>query len=406
MPEKSRMFRGWWIVIAAAITYGIAQGIPYYNVSFFYDYFQRDFGWTRSQITLGFPLAALLTIWVGPVLVPRFSQRKLILFGTAATAAALVGFACMRGSLSVYFALWAVYTIGYITSGPIPHQLIISQWFARRRGTAMGILYLGVGVVGSLGSYIVKPLTEAHGYRVALMVLAACMFAGWPLVLMVLRDRPADCGLTVDGKPEPDVPAAVAVEARKLLRDRDFLLLLIGSICSIASVGAISQHMKFIFLDAGYSKGAQLDSAWRTTSILILVCSTGGRLLVGVLADWLSTQAVMIGSYLLTAITVIPLLMLHPPHIPYVFATLFGIAMGADYMLIPLMVAEKFGIQSLARSLAIILPLNTIAQTWFPYLIAVLREHSTSYSAPLYCVVSMAAAGAVAIALLRRPVRG
>ena len=58
----ARRFYGWWITAAAFITFGLAVGIPYYNISFFYDYFQRAFGWSRADITLGFPLAAALTI--------------------------------------------------------------------------------------------------------------------------------------------------------------------------------------------------------------------------------------------------------------------------------------------------------------------------------------------------------
>lgn len=402
--RKTRsVFHGWYIVAAAAVTYGIAQGIPYYNVSFFYDYFQRAFGWTRSQITFGFPLAALLSLWVGPVLVPRFSQRRLILFGTAATAASLAGFAWMHGSLAVYFGLWILYTVGYLTSGPIPHQLIISHWFRKRRGTAMGILYFGVGVVGSLGSYIVKPITESHGYHVALLALAAIMFAGWPLILFVLRDKPSDLGLTIDGETaSAAVPAPNPISVSELIRKISFWLLLLGSICSIATVGAISQHMKFIFLDAGFTKGQQLDGIWRSTSIIILIASTAGRLIVGVLADLLSTRIVMIGSYILTALTVIPLLNLQPPQVPYLFAIAFGIAMGADYMLIPLMLAEEFGLDTLARALSIVLPLNTIAQTWFPYLIAVQREHSHTYQPALTSVVIVAAIGALAIMVLPR----
>lgn len=402
MPKQEKIFRGWWIVLAAAVTYGIAQGIPYYNVSFFYDYFQRSFGWSRSQITLGFPLAALLTIWVGPIVVPRFSQRKLILFGTASTAAALAGFAYMRGSLAVYFALWALYTIGYLTSGPIPHQLIISHWFAKRRGTAMGILYFGVGVIGSLGSLLVKPLTDSHGYRVALLVLAALMFAGWPLVLWVLRDRPSDYGLTIDGDGASIVIPTRALSTAELLRSPAFWLLLVGSVCSIGTVGAISQHMKFIFMDAGFARGQQVDGAWRTTTVIILCASTAGRLLVGLLADKSSTRMVMVGSYVLTALTVVPLMMLHPPHIPYGFGIAFGIAMGADYMLIPLMAAEEFGLSTLGRAMSIILPVNTIAQTWFPYFVAVVREHTRSYTAPLLIVVLTAAIGALSIVALPR----
>ena len=403
VPSKQPVFRGWWIAAAAAVTYGIAQGIPYYNVSFFYDYFQRSFGWSRAEITLGFPLAALLTFWVGPVIIPRFSQRKLILFGTCSTALALAGFAFMQGSLAVYFALWALYTIGYLASGPIPHQLIISQWFSKRRGTAMGIVYLGVGVVGSLGSVIVKNVTASHGFRNALLVLAACMFAGWPLVLFVLRDRPSDCGLAIDGGDASLVPASQpAWSTQALVRSRAFWLLLLSSVCSIGSVGAISQHMKFIFLDAGFRLGPELDSTWRTASVVVLCSSTVGRLLVGILADLLSTRLVMIASYLLTALTVVPLLTLHAPHPPYVFAVLFGIAMGADYMLIPLMVAEEFGLGTLARAMGLILPINTIAQTWFPYFIALLRDRSSSYRLPLLTVTVVAALGVIAMLALPR----
>lgn len=401
MPKQQSLFYGWWIALAGAVTYGIAQGIPYYNVSFFYDYFQRSFGWSRSQITLGFPLAAILTIWVGPVLVPRFSQRKLILFGTASTAAALAGFAWMRGSLAMYFALWGLYTLGYLLSGPIPHQLIISHWFRKRRGTAMGILYFGVGVIGSLGSYAVKPLTDRYGYQTALLALAAAMFAGWPLVLWVLRDRPQEMGLTADGAPEHS-PAfqTPGLSIAQMVRNRNFWLLLVGSVCSIATVGAISQHVKFIFLDAGFIRGSQLDGAWRSTSILILCASTVGRLFVGLLADWWSTKHVMVLSFFLTAASAVPLLLLHPPHVPVFFGILFGVAMGADYMLIPLMVADEFGLSSLAAIMSVVLPINTVAQTWFPYLVAVLREHSSSYGPALYCVITVAALGAISIGAL------
>ncbi|MBV8569936.1 MAG: hypothetical protein JO319_04935, partial [Acidobacteriaceae bacterium] len=61
-----RRFYGRSIVATAFITFGIAVGVPYYNLPFFYDYFQKNFHWDISQITLGFPVAAILTLWVGP----------------------------------------------------------------------------------------------------------------------------------------------------------------------------------------------------------------------------------------------------------------------------------------------------------------------------------------------------
>jgi hypothetical protein len=64
---------------------------------------------------------------------------------------------------------------------------------------------------------------------------------------------------------------------------------------------------------------------------------------------------------------------------PHLFSILFGFAMGADYMLIPLMAAELFGVDSLSRAMAILLPASTIPQKWFPYFISALRDRSSSY---------------------------
>ena len=174
-PDRKQPFRGPWIVVTAFITFGIAVGIPYYNLPFFYDYFQKSYHWDLSQITLGFPVAALVTIWVGPVLVPRFSPRKLIIVGTGLTALAFLGFAHMNGALLVYFGLYVLYTAGYLFSGPIPHQILVSYWYHKKRGTAMGAVYVGVGLLGGLGSFFVRGMTERFGFHTGLASVGALM---------------------------------------------------------------------------------------------------------------------------------------------------------------------------------------------------------------------------------------
>ena len=398
-----RIFYGWWVTAGVFVTFGIAVGFPYYNISFFYDYFEKTFGWSRRVITFGMPLAALLTIWVGPVLVPRFSPRKLILAGTALTAVSLIGFGAMGGSVWVYFFFWFVYIIGYLLSGPIPHQLMVSHWFRRNRGKAMGIVYVGVGVVGSLGSFLVKPLTESTNFHTALMIMGGMMFLAWPVALLVLRDKPSDMGLFPDGDSHP--PAEQKIEAYSysyLLRQYSFWLLLIGSFCSIGSIGAVNFHMKFVFKDQGFIDQTLLNATWRTASVIILWSSIGGRLLVGGFADKFPKKWVMTTTYFLTAATIPILLWVRPPETPWLFAILFGFGMGADYMLIPLMAADQFGVNSLARAMAIILPVNTIGQTWFPYFVAYLREHAADYNFPMYTVFALAMIGAFAVGIMPR----
>jgi MFS family permease len=186
------------------------------------------------------------------------------------------------------------------------------------------------------------------------------------------------------------------------LRSYSFWLLLVGSFCAIGAVGAINFHMKFVFLDQGFAKGSAADSAWRTASVLILWSSVAGRLLVGTLADRFSKKMVMTATFALVAATVPTLLLVNPAReqLLYVFAVLFGFGLGADYMLIPLMAAEQFGINSLSRAMAIILPVNTIGQTWLPYFVSILRERFGTYASAMNFVLAVALAGAVAIAIL------
>jgi|SRR5438270_8142345 len=403
--SKGRPFYGWWIVATAFVTFGLSVGIPYYNIPFFYDYFQKSFGWELSQITLGFPLAALATIWVGPLLIPRFSPRKLIIVGTGFTALAFFGFSAMKGSLGFYFLLYFLYTIGYIFSGPIPHQILVSYWFRKMRGRAMGIVYVGVGLFGGLGSFFVRTMTDTYGFQTALMAVGGLMFVAWPLALVLLKDKPSEVGQHPDGAaiPTPDhtVPAHTFWH---LLRSGPFWLLLVGSICSIGSIGSINMHMKFVFRDAGFTDQKVLDSTWTTASVFILWSSIVGRLSIGYFADIFSKKKVMTTTYFVVAATILLLLAVTPerPATLYLFAIMFGFSMGADYMLIPLMAAEHFGVNTLARAMAIILPVNTIGQTWCPYLVSALRQHYGNYFAPMAFVFGIAMVGALAVAVMPR----
>jgi MFS family permease len=396
-------FYGWQVVATAFLTFGLAVGIPYYNIPFFYDYFQKSFHWSLKEITLGFPLAALLTVWVGPLLIPRFSPRKLIIVGTGFTALAFWGFGAMNGNLLLYFACYFLYTVGYLFSGPIPHQILVSHWFRARRGLAMGAIYVGVGLCGGLGAYVVSGLTEHWGFRVALKIMGCLMLLAWPLAFFLLKDKPSEVGQFPDGANHPPADQHLPpFSFSHLLHSRPFWLLLLGSVCSIGAIGSINLHMKFVFRDAGFTDQKTLNTTWAAASSLILWSSIAGRLAIGYLADLFSKKRVMTATYFVVVATILLLLAVSParPASLYVFAVVFGFSMGADYMLIPLMAAEQFGVNTLARAMAVILPVNTLGQTWLPYLVAAMRQHFGSYHVPMLVIFGIAMLGALAIALL------
>jgi MFS family permease len=397
----NKTFYGWWITAAVFCTFGIAVGIPYYGMPFFYDYYKHAFGWSTAATTLGFPIGAILTLWVGPVIIPRFSQRKLIMAGTFLTFLAFIGWSQMGGNLTWYYFLWFIYTMGYMLSGPIPHQVIVSHWFKKNRGLAMGIAYVGVGVFAAFSSKLVKWVTEGYNFHTALIVVGCIMFVAWPIAFFVIRDRPEEKGLYADGAPNPPAHSMIATRSiGNLLGQWNFWLLLIGSICSIGAIGSVNFHMKLAFGENGFHDQAKLNEVWSNAQFWIAITSIAGRLLIGRLSDMFPMKYVMTVTYFIVAGAIPMLLMVSPSTNPYAFAVIFGFAMGADYMLIPLMAAKQFGVNSLATAMAIILPVNTIGQTWVPQAVSVLHDRFHSYEIAMNYVLGLAMVGAIAIALL------
>jgi MFS family permease len=160
--------------------------------------------------------------------------------------------------------------------------------------------------------------------------------------------------------------------------------------------------MKFAFEEQGFTNQAARDRIWSTASFAALVAAIGGRIVVGWAAYRFSRKAVMVATYAQVAIA-IPLLFLvtpETPHYAYLFGGVFGFAMGADYMLIPLMAADAFGLGSLGRAMSAIVPADTITQYWAPNMITRLRTVWGGYGSALWVACGIAAVGAVAIALL------
>jgi len=440
--SESKKFSGPWMIAACFITFGVSTGFPYYNIAFFFDYLRDDHGWTQQLITTGAPLAVLLTIWAGPVIVPRVSPRLLIIIGTGMTFGAFQWFGRLSGGAYEYYACWCLYMFGYFLSGPIPHQIIISNWYKQRRGFAMGITYVGVGVIGAAGNLAgpwlvtqmrasyppeggwessiqqtMAPLITAlrgsaaglgadDAYTLTLRVLSYLLLLAWPLAIFVIKDRPQDVGQLPDGEqaaPEvvlapPKPPKTFGV----LMSRPAFWLLLAGSAASIGSIAAVNFLLKFVLEEQGFVEQVARDAVWSQASAVYLLSSIGGRLLAGYLSDVFPRKWVMLVTYVIVAIS-IPLLFLITPEQPnfvYLFAICFGFALGADYMLIPLMAADQFGLTSLGKAMSAILPSDTITQFWFPRFVAELRAVWGGYSSALWAVFAMAALGAVAIGLL------
>src|SRR5207302_2560434 len=196
----------------------------------------------------------------------------------------------------------------------------------------------------------------------------------------------------------PASPTSTTSTTFPIVRSPAFYLLLVGSMCSIAAVGGTNQHLKlFLSLDHGYSQGAAAQIA-----SLVLASSLVGRLGMGWLADRIPKKYVMLLIYLLVA-AAIPLLFLTRMHgAIYLFAAVFGIGLGGEYMVIPLMAAELFGVRVLGRAMGVVLTGDGVAEALAPVLVGRMHDVSGSYATGFAAVVGFAIAGAIAVAFLPR----
>ncbi len=371
-------------------------GLALYGLPFFYDFMVRDFGWTRAQVTSGNALSKLV---VGPVLgfgagwiIDRFGPRRLMIAGILMAGAALIGLGSIH-SLAGFYFFYVFNAIGYIFGGPLPNQVLLSRWFTSTRGRAMGFAYLGIGLGGAVVPLLAVRLTQAFGWEGALRVLGLLIVAvALPLALGV-RESP-DGSRVARGSAAPQPPAPLA----EVVRSPAFYLLMFGSICSIAAVGSANQHLKlFLSIDHGYT---QRDAA--KIASLILTASLIGRLSMGWLADRWAKKHVMLLIYLLVAGSLPILLLASTPGAITLFAIVFGIGLGGEYMVIPLMAAELFGVRVLGRAMGIVLAADGVAEAVTPVLVGRMRDVSGSYASGIFLLIGCAAAGAVAIALLPR----
>ena len=168
--------------------------------------------------------------------------------------------------------------------------------------------------------------------------------------------------------------------------------------CSIAAVGGANQHLKlYLSLDRGYSQG----EAARIIS-LVLALSIAGRLLMGWLADRMPKKHVMLIIYLLVAVSIPLLFLASSATAMYAFAVVFGLGLGGEYLIVPLIAAELFGVGVLGRLLGVVLTADGVAEAVSPMLVGYLRDVSGSYRIGFFWLIAVALTGAAAVAALPR----
>jgi sugar phosphate permease len=365
----------------------------FYGLPFFYDFWVQNFGWSRATVTSGFAFGKVIVglfAFIAGWIIDRFGPRRVMLFGILMGGLAFIGLS-MVTSLWQFYIFYVFNVTAYICGGPLPNQVLISRWFDKARGKAMGIAYLGIGIGGMLVPQIARWLNANFGWHHALMILGFLIIAiSFPITWFV-KDTPPTFQQKVNSK-EPKAPLS------NILKSWPLYCLLVGSICSIGAVSGTTQNLKLFFsLDLKFS---QQEAA--NVISMVLAWSIIGRLLMGWLADRFPKKYVMIFIYILVAGSIPLLFLAETPGVIYLFAFIFGLGLGGDWMIIPLMAAELFGVRMLGRIMGIIFTFDGLSEGFSPMLVGWLRDRSESYANGFAALITLAVIGTIAISILPR----
>src|SRR5215470_17790350 len=168
-------------------------GLALYGLPLYYDFMVKEFGWSRTQVTSGNALSKLV---IGPLfgfiagwVVDRFGPRRLMIAGILMAGGAVIGLSGMS-SLWMFYLFYLFNAVGYVCGGPLPNQVLLSRWFDKGRGKAMGFAYLGIGVGGAIAFKLANAMEKSFGWHTALMTMGILMIAiAFPMAWFV-KDAP------------------------------------------------------------------------------------------------------------------------------------------------------------------------------------------------------------------------
>jgi MFS family permease len=397
-PELTRIFYGWWVVLATFLNLFFAVGIVFYGLPVYYPSLVDSLHFTRGQVTQGLFLGYVI---LSPVfalmgaLVDRVGARRVILYGIFLVGLPLVLMGWMT-SLSQYYGLCILEVLGYILTGPVPNQILVTNWFRAKRGRAMGYSYLGLGLGGVvapvLAAHFIKWFGWRHAFAITGILIIVVLF---PVAQWLTRSTPGQMGLVPDGEPAGAAAVSSPLPSVRLgaaLRTANFWLLLLGSTFIIGAIGTVIQQFVLFLRDTGYTTA----QASRVSSGL-LFAGLAGRIAVGYFADRFSKKNLMALFYLLLAASIPLLFLAGRPAALWSFAVIFGFAMGADYMLIPLVTADCFGLQALGKLLGLIIMADSLGQWFGPMLAGKIFEATHSYDLAWSIITAAGILGAALI---------
>jgi MFS family permease len=203
--RQDRIYYGWVIVLVCFLVMTLIAPMLA-SFSIFYVAILEDMKWSRADTALALSFYFVVSGIASPVagdLIDRHGPRVVMPLGSLITAGAFVWISQMSAPWHFYAAFGVVGSLGATMLNIVPLTTVVSNWFVRNRGLAIGLVTGGQGL-GQVGIPAIQYLINNIGWRNTYIVLGAIILTvPSTLILLFLYRRPADRGLSVDDEARP-----------------------------------------------------------------------------------------------------------------------------------------------------------------------------------------------------------
>jgi MFS family permease len=398
---RPRIFYGYIIVIASLVMLFLMHGI---NVTFgvFFNPLQREFGWSRTEISVALSLSSLLLGLFGIVsgrLNDRFGPRIVIAASAVILGLGYLLTSQMQAVWQFYLFYGVIVSIG-TSSGDVSTLSTTARWFIGRRGIMSGLVKAGTGAGMLIMPLVANWLISDYGWRNSYIILGIVCAVGILLIAQLFRRDPAQNGLKPYGHHEGDANNVKFMESgfslREVIHTRQFWMLGATYFLIIYCANSIITHITPHALDLGLS----------TTTAASMISFIGGasiigRLVMGSTGDRIGNRRALIICFLIYVTALGWLQFAKELWTLYLFTVVYGFAHGGFFALTSPLVAELFGTKSHGVIFGIVLFLGTIGGAIGPTVTGRLFDVRGSYQLAFLILVAVSVTGLVMSSFLR-----
>jgi len=410
IENNEKPFYGYWVLLAVIAGVFIYAGCGLYAFSFFVKPIQAEMNWDRSSIVLGYTIWSLSLGLVSPFvgrLVDRFGGRWFFTLGAVTTG---LGFTILSNmhSVTIYWIAYAVVGIGMAALGQVPASAVVSHWFVKRRGLAIGIMSAAVGIGGLIVSPILGGLIiPSFGWRQAYfyMGLFACILV-LPLSIFVIRNKPVEKGLHPDGIASIENIMKTHSEtqglslAKALVTPAFWLIAACFLMSQLAQNGVMQTHVLYLS-DLGFS-------ATLTASMMgvIGMMSAAGKFSFGWLCDILKakyTLAIGLALQLGGILLLLNIKTASPLSVVWVYSIIWGFGIGSWLPTMSMLVSSNFGLAGYSAIFGVMSLMNGLGSAFGPLLSSYVFDTTGVYRLAFIIFLVLFAISIPLILCVRKP---